>query len=281
MNAEVEPTWPRSINLLSLNMWNIREPFEERMSMLVRFLRHAAPDIVALQEISPTCDGEPQSQMIAIEAGYRDAHYVKSGDWRGREEGLAVMTRMTSFQSRHITLPTARDDMRRIAQVVRVDIGGTIGSLYIVNTHFAFRPSDTLGRLAQAETLIESMRSEYMKHGRPIILCGDLNDGPESAPVRRLFEDSQLHLNDAWLVNGSTNLGWTLASSNRWARSELGLDRRIDYVAVSEALTVEECTLVLTGKDGWGPVSDHYGILARISSYSQQTEIHRFKSLSE
>ena len=268
MNSETESTKPTAITLLSLNIWNINQPFESRMSELVRFLRHATPHIVALQEVSRTSDGERQSRMIANEAGYDLEDYVRSGDWDGREEGLAVLTRVPSSKSDPITLPLASDNMPRVAQVVRADVGGTIGPVDVVNTHFSFPPKDTFGRLAQATTLIQKIRSHYVQHGRPIILCGDLNDDPKSAPVQRLFGDPQFRLRDAWDVNPSKQ-GLTYASSNEWARPELGLDRRIDYVAVSETLTVDWCTLTLTGKDGWKPVSDHYGVLAQISPHTR------------
>jgi hypothetical protein len=69
---------------------------------------------------------------------------------------------------------------------------------------------------------------------------------------------------DAWEAAGGGGAGVTFSSANPWTGSARWPDRRLDYVLVSGELAVDACAVVLTGDDGWGPVSDHYGVRVQL-----------------
>jgi exonuclease III len=83
------------LKVLSLNVWNTNPPVEDRQNRIAEYLSSHAPDVVALQEISPY-HSTLQSDWIATQSGYQHVYYSRNGYWRGREEGLAILTNLDS-----------------------------------------------------------------------------------------------------------------------------------------------------------------------------------------
>jgi endonuclease/exonuclease/phosphatase family metal-dependent hydrolase len=229
------------------------------MNELCRFLDATRPDVVALQEVSRV-GARTQAEVIARKCDFDRHHYVESGSWCGREEGVAILTRGTSVSLPALRLPLVVDDMPRVLQRVEITRADFPTSIVVANTHLAFRLDARDGRCRQAQVIAGALATTT----GPIatVLCGDLNDTPDS-PAVGLLLDGGLGLGDTWRT--ARNPGAvTFAEENPWAASELGPGRRIDYIGCTEHFLVRRCDLVLTGEAGWGPVSDHYGVLVQL-----------------
>lgn len=250
------------IQILTLNLWNVNPPLEKRMERLCSFLRECRPDVVALQEVSPV-DGTPQSEILEDRTEYATQHYTPAGDWYGRKEGLAVLTVKTSTLEKVVELPRGDEEIDRIFQVVHVETYDD-WPLFVTNTHLAYQPDATDLRVKQTETIREHLTYITEEHPRArIVLCGDLNDTPDSQPVRTLLQADNISLVDSWEVAGCGE-GVTFSKNNSWADPSLNPGRRIDHILAS-GVSIEGCELLFTPNDEWGTVSDHYGVLAKMT----------------
>src|SRR2546430_7214715 len=54
----------RHLRVLTLNCWNVSEPFEERMAIIRRGLASEAPDVVGFQEVIVRRDGLDQGALL-------------------------------------------------------------------------------------------------------------------------------------------------------------------------------------------------------------------------
>lgn len=252
------------IRALTFNLWNINEPLYERMDKFIRYLNVSRPDVIALQEVSPMASLR-QSDYIASKANYPFVHYVRNGDWRNREEGLAVLTRFKCSRSEIIRLPLAEGDMPRSLQCLELILDQANSPILILNTHLAYHINARVGRTKQISMAIEALNDLVKYRALPVIFCGDFNDTPDSEPVRMLFSQSNPALRDAWLAAGNQSEGHTFAKDNPWASPELWPGRRIDYIGVSEEVNVHSCYLAMTPSDNWGLASDHYAVIAELS----------------
>jgi endonuclease/exonuclease/phosphatase family metal-dependent hydrolase len=256
----------KDLSILSLNLWNVKGPVEERMISLIKYIKNNKPDVVVLQEVSYFAN-LLQCNYIGSMTNYEYIHYLKSGFWQGVEEGIAILTKNKSEIIVKESLPSSSDDMPRKLLVAQIclDKDG-VSNCYVANTHLAFRATDGELRLRQVCQILTSLQKYGKNKENLIIICGDLNDTPQSLPVRRLFCNNKIELFDAWVLNnGQDNDGHTFAKENSWALPELAPGRRIDYIAVSGNALVKSCKIVMTGHDGWAPVSDHYGLFTIIN----------------
>lgn len=248
-----------SLRVLTLNLWNVNAPFQERMDLLRGWMEATKPDLVTFQEVS-LVERRPQVERVLEGLGY-EIHYRIAGEWLGRAEGLAVATRPMSDLLDAVPLPLAPDDMPRILLLVRVRSYDGHGTLLLANTHLAFRPKNEAGRLEQIEDSLRFIAAARLQ-GEPVIFCGDFNEAPGDGRVydRILADDLGFHdACDGWVGEA------TFSSLNPWAARDLVPGRRIDYIFASAELSVEACEMVLRG-DASGPVvSDHYGLLAEFS----------------
>jgi endonuclease/exonuclease/phosphatase family metal-dependent hydrolase len=243
-----------ALSVLTLNLWNVNQPLRLRMDRLVDYLRSDPPDVVALQE-DRRAGGRLQSETIAARAGYDFVHTVRATCDPWPEEGLAVLTRLPSRPWPSIPLPRMRM-LQRV--VVRVAQGGP--RLVVANTHLAYRRSDAARRLAQSRIVCDALDRSIARC--PVVLCGDMNDDPRSEPLEAF---RRAGLTDAWEAAGGGGIGLTFSSANPWTTEAFLPDRRLDYVLVSPGSAIGACDIVLTGDDGWGPVSDHYGVRVRLT----------------
>jgi endonuclease/exonuclease/phosphatase family metal-dependent hydrolase len=152
--------------------------------------------------------------------------------------------------------------MPRTLQLIKVKPSGGHRTFIIGNTHLAFHISSTLARSRQVRAVLDALKSAS-KHEFPVVLCGDLNDVPESEAVRLLFSDPEFLFQDSWAVAGEGSDGITFSRENPWAKSELFPGRRIDFIAASKEFVMHSCRLAMTPND-YGAVSDHYAVFSEI-----------------
>ena len=140
--------------MLTLNLWNRDEASETRNQRVGRFLNDERPDLVALQEVS---DLSAPLLVGAERLGYQ-CHFAYSHQGNGRDEGLAVLTLCRSRISKVVELTAARNDMRRIVQVVELSQPVAGHPIAFLNTHLAHLPNGSRTARCKPKTCLESLR---------------------------------------------------------------------------------------------------------------------------
>lgn len=152
--------------------------------------------------------------------------------------------------------------IERVATWARFRDRGTGCSHLHLNTHF-----DHMGEQARQESarLIRQRLGALAAGGLPIVVTGDLNAGPASAPYKILTSESidgaAPPLVDAFSASRSGHYGPT---STWTAFRAIEPGRRIDYVLVSPSLPVLAHGILPDSWEGRFP-SDHLPVLAALA----------------
>ncbi len=259
------------LRLLTLNIWHLSEPWQQRRHEIVAWLDQLNPDVVCLQEVVHSADEENQAAWLA-EAGATRYHvaYGASFDFGQGMFGNAVLSRWPIDEHHRSLLPYDPDagDMQRILLHAR-SRGLDLFCTHLTHFHSA-------GRLREAEVaeIVRLVEERADPHAAmPPILAGDFNAEPDSTEIRHLCGLTSLgghstYFQDAWRVAGD-GPGTTWDNGNPFAAAQNELDRRLDYVFVGwrkggpgrvrSARVV--CDRPLTGTFA----SDHFGLAVEIS----------------
>jgi endonuclease/exonuclease/phosphatase family metal-dependent hydrolase len=151
-----------------------------RPERIISVIRSCRADVIALQEVDANrrrSRGHEQARMIA-EALAMSHHYYAVSDWNGEQYGLAIISRypLEHVQSGHLT-PIDHAHRSEARGALWVKLTTPAGVVNVVNTHFGLRREE---RQRQAEILLGDDWLGQIRTAEPIILCGDLNDGPKS-----------------------------------------------------------------------------------------------------
>ncbi|WP_435020276.1 endonuclease/exonuclease/phosphatase family protein [Tundrisphaera sp. TA3] len=264
---------PASFRVATINILNDPSRWRERRGLLAEGLAEAAPDLVALQEVTGPPGASTADWLAGELGGYAVLPCPKAGWHRGRaREGIAVLSRLPV--ERHEVL-----DLRgqgRTAQLVRVRVGGR--AVALVNGHYYWSPAAHNARARQVGLVLDWL--EAIEPGTPAVVCGDFNALPDSRPIARLREvmasaHEAAHGREPEatcptpLVGGdalrSAVTGWLMRRfTNRPGESWRGV---LDYIFAGRDLRVVSCDLFLDrpapGDPGLYP-SDHYGLVATL-----------------
>ena len=208
---------------------------------IAHLIKAQGADIVALQEVDKNVARTARRDLPAELAALTGMTCVFSNNYpyQGGEYGNAVLTRFPVKRWTNMHYQMLRPgEQRGLLQLV-LDVRGR--ELVFLNTHIDFREDDAERwvNLDEIEKVVEGYR------GKPIIMCGDFNDTPESRVCRRLNES----LDDTWKLVGGGN-GWTIPA--RMPR------KRIDYLWISK-------DSALVPLKAWVPIanaSDHLPVVA-------------------
>jgi endonuclease/exonuclease/phosphatase family metal-dependent hydrolase len=209
------------LSVLTLNIWNLNEPLQWRLSRITDFLFETKPDIVAFQEVS-LLNGQPEFSTVADKAGYPFAEYVPCGRWEGREEGLAILARTRFSPTSRTPLPPVEGDMPRFLQIVTFESADHLSGIRLANTHLAYSLQAREARTGQVSQIVRTLQS--FPSTQPLILCGDFNDVPESEPVRRLVSPP-LGLTDCWAA-ADQGAGDTFAIHNSCVLAQREMEKQ-------------------------------------------------------
>jgi len=122
-------------------------------------------------------------------------------------------------------------------------------ALYIFNVHL-----DHQGATARLEAarLIAARIAARKNSADPVVLLGDFNCGPQSAPLQALVGGERAALRDAWRATNPD--APEQPTFNGWADACAG--ERIDHILFTGALDVESAAIDAARRDGRWP-SDH------------------------
>jgi len=247
------------IRFATWNIWNTQGEIRRWRDLIPDVLLQQAPDIVVIQEVSLDGDGLPQSFRLAQSLGLPFERYFFSGDWRGREEGLAILSRYPMKRHVRALLSPGSDMMGR--SVCGATLDTPDGWLDVYTTHYAHALNDQAGRVKQAEETAEFViRMAGIASSPAMVLAGDLNDIPNSPPLTLLRR--RLGLIDA-LDGLSSNDRITFSAANPNVDPRLGADRCLDYVLHSERCVAREHRLFGVTRSGEF-ASDHFGVLVSL-----------------
>lgn len=235
-----------------------------RLSVLLRWLAEAEPDVVCLQELKASSDRFPA--MALREAGY-------GAIWHGQKSwnGVAILARGADPIETQRGLPGDEDDTQ--SRYIEAAIGGIlIGCLYAPNGNPAPGPKFDY-KLRWFERLREHA-AERLAHNIPIVLAGDYNVIPTELDVykpERWQDDALFRPEVRQTFQDLVDQGWMDSIRalypdervytfwdylrNAWGR-DAGL--RLDHVLLSPAIAGQ---LTNAGVDrevrGWEKASDH------------------------
>jgi endonuclease/exonuclease/phosphatase family metal-dependent hydrolase len=276
----------RTLRVLTLNCWNVSEPFEDRMRLIRSGLDALQPDVIGLQEIVVRRDGFDQAAQILNDCGYQwtygaafrftERQPLLAPDQEGDGFGNLVASRWPILRSAARALPGIESGERRNAVAALVD--APCGPIVVVSTHLNWKFHHGHIRERQAVALAAFVEEWAVGSERPAIVVGDLNADPDSAEIRFLcglqsLEGRSAYFQDAWRVAGKGGPGWTWDNRNRFAAYAFEPDRRIDYILVGLADShgrgwIESVRVVMDQAHGAKGAevfpSDHFGVLADI-----------------
>ena len=182
------------------------------LARIADLIKAQRPDLVALQEVdrkTTRASGVDQAAELARLTGMSYA-YGPAMDFAGGEYGEAILSRFSLMSIDNYILPWPDGSEPRALLVVRVEAKG-IGSVRFGGTHLAH--DSAVDRLEQAQRINEILAGQAK-----MILAGDLNATPGSAPMREFDE----HWLDAAGATGSPEPTYPNVQPQR----------RIDYVLV-------------------------------------------------
>lgn len=244
------------MKLMTLNTWGKCGPYQERWNYLLEDLIELKPDILCLQEVM----NDELTQILNSTFGFtQSAHAYDSG--------LLILSNLALHDSHVVTYrhqsPSERNDERK-AIIAKIKFGDK--EVVIANTHLAWREEDRPVRDKQMKELLHAVGKIWL----PSIICGDLNDIPESSPLEQIraagYENTlQIHHPEA--------ITWDNRNPFIQSHSVRFPDRQIDYILVHESaskiLKTVECQLAFNqANEKRIYPSDHYGIFARMESIS-------------
>ncbi len=249
--------------VLTLNIWNISEPLEQRMSLLIAGLNELKPDIVCLQEVSPHPElSRLQSKIVAQRCGFAHHRFSLTGRWENRDEGLAVLSRYPISTTATVALPEFPGDRAR--QVLLVEMEIESHRMLVANTHLAYALHMAEERKAQVLALNRAI-GHYRKklEAQSVVICGDFNDKPDSPAIRAMLGD-ELKRFDAFACCNAGREGHTFTSKNPYVDGRLWPDWRVDYIFGDSELKPIDCRVVFDGNDGLRIASDHFGVFCTL-----------------
>lgn len=235
-----------------------------RLPNLLRWLRSAKPDVVALQELKSSDADFPLS---AIEkAGY-------GAVWRGQKtwNGVAILARKADPVLIRTALPGDPDD--RQARYIEAAVNGIIvTSIYLPNGNP--QPGPKFDTKLDWFRRLRLHAAKFIKQDVPVVLAGDYNVAPAALdiyPTKSWDKDALIHPKSRAAFKQLLAQGWCDAirslhpeqpmytfwdyKRNRWPR-DAGL--RLDHLLLSPALAPR---LIKAGVDrmlrGEEAASDH------------------------
>jgi exodeoxyribonuclease-3 len=213
-----------------------------RLAVLLRWLAHAEPDVVCLQELKAPQENFPEKAI-------RDAGY--QAIWHGQKSwnGVAILARGQAPQEMGRGLAGDPDDAQ--SRYIEAAVNGVlVACLYLPNGNPAPGPKFDY-KLKWFERLIERA-AELVESGAPVVLAGDFNVMPTEIDVykpERWVDDALFRPETRAAFHRLVAQGWTDALRTThpdqriytfwdYFRNAYGRDAglRIDHLLLSPSL---------------------------------------------
>jgi endonuclease/exonuclease/phosphatase family metal-dependent hydrolase len=267
------------LRVLTLNHWFTAGDWRARRVEICAWIKHLEPDVICLQEVLESPDGDNTARWIAEHA---------EGDWHvayaGRDVfdgaarfGNAILSRWPIDESSDRDLTS--NPPGRLDEVQRCVLHARTNGYDLYCTHLVWRYEEGFIRETEVVELDDFVKETSSKHSPiPPVICGDFNAEPDSTEIRFLtgghaIDGRSTYYQDAWRVAPGKGDGFTWDNRNTNAAVEREPDRRIDYIfsgwdpnrpkgAGRIAFSAVVCDRALTGAFA----SDHFGLFAEIET---------------
>jgi endonuclease/exonuclease/phosphatase family metal-dependent hydrolase len=260
------------LRVVTLNIWNRCGPWDERLVAIRSHLGTLDADLVGLQEVVVTKDGDRLDQAAAIADGLGYTSAFGASHRNGYAFGNAILSRWPIARSEAFALPKLEAAEKRSLLFAEVD--APMGKLPVFVTHLSWKLDEGYVREAQIQAITEHVARLSPRAGLPPILMGDFNAEPDSDEMRYLrglksLGGKSVYFADCFGIVGE-GPGATYSKRNPFAALQKEPERRIDYIYVrgpderlsGEPLAARVCCD--TPVKGVFP-TDHFGVLAEIA----------------
>jgi len=240
------------LRVATFNVWFDRFEQQRRCSAVLGILRDEAPDIIALEEVTP-------SFLAALLAeGWVRAHYVTSRVKLPANVRYEVVM-LSRLPVARFTAHTLTSDMDR--KLHALTIPTTRGSLLVAGIHMESMKDRTPTRLTQIDECIP-----ILSRADCALWMGDFNAAPSSEEDARIcsaFRDLWHELQDAPGYTRDTTQNAMLAKvkDDRHQRIDRVFMRGAGYQPAHIRMLG---TAPLPGTDGQVFPSDHFGLIAEL-----------------
>jgi len=211
------------------------------LKRIARLIQSEGADIVALQEVDKGVARTARRDLPAELAELTGMTCVFSNNhtFQGGEYGNAVLSRFPVKRWQNLHYRMLRPNEQRGLLQLELDVHGR--AIVFMTTHIDHRSDDSerWDNVGEIESVVARHR------GKPVIVCGDFNDTPDSRISRRLNET----FDDTWARAGQGNGATYPAEAPQ---------RRIDYLWISK-------TSSMVPLKAWVPqsaASDHRPVVA-------------------
>jgi len=177
---------PRTLRVLCYNIHH-GEGTDGKLDLgrIAGIIKAAKPDLVFLQEVDQnTTRTKKVDQTIELaKLTGLEAEFGKAIDLQGGAYGLAILSRFPLKGVKVHKLPGKEKQEARIVMQATVEPGGGIPGLTLLNTHLQHDDGETREKQAAKIDELFGRAADFM------ILAGDLNARPGSAPVKTLAKN--------------------------------------------------------------------------------------------
>jgi len=236
--------------------------WDNRKERVVNLLKFYQADVFGLQEAL-------HHQVTYVEEYFPNFRRVGVGRDNGKEAGefSPIFYNGDLYESKAegtFWLSTTPDKpskdwdaaLPRIATWVFLQNKSTDSNVLICNTHFDHRGETA--RIESAKLLVRKLPE--LAQNAPVILMGDFNSDPQSAPYQVLSGSEKME--DAWERSEMLPIGPVKSFSGFVVTPDLPGDR-IDHIFVSPSLEVSRMAIISEERNGAYP-SDHFPVFAEI-----------------
>jgi endonuclease/exonuclease/phosphatase family metal-dependent hydrolase len=240
------------MKVITLNTWGTFGPYEERWKVLLSELKRLSPDLMLLQEVAD------ESLIHQITASLK-SNYIETF----LEPQLAIVSRFPLQLLEKSLYPTQSPSESFSRGFILLEVEHPVRKFAAACTHLSWKSEDTLTRCAQVRELVSAIGQSPL----PPIIAGDLNDTPDSSPLRDLRQTGFRDLFES-LHPGEPGVTWDNQNPFIRGHSIKFCDRRIDYLLAEPRLLGKKpklCSVVLNEPDEKQIFpSDHYGVFAEL-----------------
>ena len=236
-----------------------------RRDELIGQIQLLRPAILGLQEVVPGQKADLERALSGYQfLGVPRDDGISKGEYSNLavdRKALRVMSSGTFWLSPTPDKPSKGWDAAypRIATWAKLTRRSDGKRFLALNTHL-----DHVGERARLESTRQITRwlSQHRAAGESLIVTGDFNTEPGTLPIREITS-SPLGLRDSKQASRSsvgpegTFNNWMLVPTET---------RRIDYVFAGPSLAVERYAVPAWHREGGLPASDHYPVIADLSS---------------
>ena len=176
----------KEMTLMTYNVGVFSKYQESSLPEVARLILHSEAAAVALNELD-SCNRRHntfQLKELSDSLGAWDFHFASAFPFAGGAYGNGVASREKVLRSYTIGLPRADGAEPRSAAVVET------ASCVLAAVHLDHVSENA--RLEQVRVLNGWFEARYLASRKPVFLCGDLNDPPESATLPAVLQEWEL-----------------------------------------------------------------------------------------